>query len=105
MGWRPTVNFLLRTQQRDGYWGELGSGDLMRSPRVLTLLSWWLSAVNTPVYQDKPVELAIAHYLDYLRIEGIGPKYGVNVNTITTGMAGIAVADAILFGATYGVDV
>ena len=31
--WKPSVDFLLRTQGADGFWGEIGGGDLMRSPR------------------------------------------------------------------------
>ena len=99
--WKPTVDFLLATQNADGYWGEGRPSDLMRSPRVLTLLSWWLTAVETPTYKDKPTELAVARYLDFLRIEGIGLGYGVCHNTITTGMAGIAVADSIQLGVSY----
>jgi hypothetical protein len=36
--------------------------------------------------------------------EGDG-AYGILVNTITTGMAGIAVADAVEFGASYSSSV
>lgn len=99
--WQPTVAFLLATQNARGFWGEGRPADMMRSPRVLTLLSWWLSAVETQTYRDKPAELAVARYLDFLRIEGIGASYGVCHNTITTGMAGIAVADSIRLGVSY----
>ena len=99
--WKPTVDFLLREQNADGWWGEGLPSDVMRSPRVLSLLSWWLTAVETPKYKDKPVELAVARYLDFLRIEGIGKTYGVCDNTITTGMAALAVADAMQFGVSY----
>ena len=51
--WKSTVDYLLKTQNMDGYWGRLNSVDLMRSPRCLTLLSWWLEAVDTPKYKDK----------------------------------------------------
>ena len=97
------VDFLLATQSTDGWWGPgvSGAADVMRSPRSVSLLSWWLHAVETGGYRDKHVELAVARYMDWLRIEGIGPAYGLCVNTITTGMAGIAIADAILLGVTY----
>ena len=96
--WEPTVRWLVRVQSADGTWGV--GGDAMRSPRVLTLLSWWLWA-KAPG-DDAAVRAAIERYLDFLRQSGRG-AYGLNRNTITTGMAGIAVADAIAFGASFGV--
>eukprot|EP00040_Diaphanoeca_grandis_P041405 m.262910 g.262910 ORF g.262910 m.262910 type:complete len:434 (-) comp47655_c0_seq1:30-1331(-) len=101
--WKPSVDYLLRTQNAHGYWGTLGSGDQMRSPRVLTMLSWWVWAVDTPTYTDKPVHAAIDAYLTFL--QGTGAQgYGLMDNTITTGMVGVAVADAIVFGASFGVE-
>jgi hypothetical protein len=98
--WKLTVDYLLRTQNPEGYWGKLESGDLMRSPRCLTLLSWWLKVVNTQKYQDKPVEEAVERYLNYLINHG-EHEYGLLHNTITTGMVGIALADAIEFGISF----
>ena len=98
--WKSTVDYLLKTQNMDGYWGRLNSGDLMRSPRCLTLLSWWLEAVDTPKYQDKPVEAAIQRYINYIINHG-EKEYGLFKNTITTGMVGIALADAIEFGISF----
>jgi len=51
-------------------------------------------------HKDVPTRDAVAKYLNYLLKEGDG-AYGILVNTITTGMAGIAVADAVEFGASY----
>eukprot|EP00035_Acanthoeca_spectabilis_P032390 m.18560 g.18560 ORF g.18560 m.18560 type:complete len:465 (+) comp5331_c0_seq2:97-1491(+) len=98
--WKPSVDFLLRTQNSDGYWGKLGGSDLMRSPRCLTLLSWWLSAVETKSYHDIPTRDAVSRYLNYVTTRGSG-AYGIMSNTITTGMAGLAIADAVAFGVTY----
>jgi hypothetical protein len=42
--WEATVAYLVRTQEPSGVWGAMGSGDQQRSPRCLTLLSWWLVA-------------------------------------------------------------
>ena len=44
-----------------GYWGTMGTADLMRSPRCLTLLNWWLAAVNTPSYHDTAVRIPHAY--------------------------------------------
>lgn len=100
--WKPTVDFLLATQDKDGAWGEGRPSDVMRSPRVMSLLSWWLSAVETPAYKDKPTQEAVARYLAFLRRAGFGPgSYGVCDNTVTTGMAGLAAADAMQFGVSY----
>jgi hypothetical protein len=51
-------------------------------------------------HKDVPTRDAVTKYLNYLLKEGDG-AYGILVNTITTGMAGIAVADAVEFGASY----
>jgi hypothetical protein len=99
--WKPTVDFLLKEQNADGFWGKLGGGDLMRSPRCLTLLNWWIHAVDTPTYKDKPVHDAIDKYLAYV-MKHASPEYGLRDNTMTIGMAGLTVADSIRFGSTYG---
>ena len=99
--WKPTVDFLLKEQNNEGFWGVLGSGDLMRSPRCLTLLSWWVKTVDTSSYRDTPVHDAIDKYLVYL-MKKVDPEYGLKLNTITTGMVGLAVSDALSFGSTFG---
>ena len=57
--------------------------------------------VDSPTYTDKPVHAAIARYLDYLIKDSADQGYGVFDNTIVTGMVGLAVADAISFGASF----
>ena len=45
-------------------------------------------------------------YVAYLVSHGVsrpGDEYGVGLQTITSGMAGIAVADWLSFGASFGV--
>ena len=99
--WKPTVDFLLKTQAKGGYWGEPHSGDQFRSPRCASLLSWWVSVVDTPTYKDAAVHAAIDRYLSFLINDSAGEDYGVFENTIVTGMVGLAVADAITFGASF----
>ena len=109
--WKSTVDFLVHTQGRAGYWGTLrrptdpsdSHGDIFRSPRCLTLLSWWLTAIETPTYKDEPVRQAIRKYLIYLLGKGGSPRgeYGMMSNMVTHGMVGLAVADAIHFGVTF----
>jgi hypothetical protein len=98
--WGRTVEYLVRTQAADGTWGS--GGDAMRSPRCLTLLSWWLRAVKAEAggYDPYNARAAVDKYLKMLRTQGAA--YGINTNAITTGMAGIAVADELSFGVTYG---
>lgn len=104
---KSTVDYLLQTQGSEGYWGTLGSGDLERSPRVLSLLSFWLNATSRRGYVDLPTTEAAARYVTYLVSHGVstpGDKYGVGLQTITSGMAGIAVADSLSFGSSFGVQ-
>ena len=107
--WRPTVDYLLRTQGPDGFWGALKSADLQRSPRVVSLLSWWTNATSQtrPGYVDAPATEAADRYVAFLVAQGVshsaGNEYGVGSATITSGMAGIAVADWLSLGASFGV--
>lgn len=106
---KSTVDYLLQTQGNDGYWGTLGSGDLQRSPRVLSLLSLWLNVTTRTGhdgYVDVPTTESAARYVAYLVSHGVstpGDEYGVGLQTITSGMAGIAVADWLNFGSSFGV--
>jgi hypothetical protein len=104
---KSTVDYLLQTQRSEGYWGALGSGDLQRSPRVLSLLSFWLNATTTHEYVDLPTTEAAARYVTFLVSHGVSAdsdEYGVGLQTITSGMAGVAVADWLSFGASFGVS-
>eukprot|EP00039_Didymoeca_costata_P001238 m.50975 g.50975 ORF g.50975 m.50975 type:complete len:412 (+) comp10698_c0_seq4:84-1319(+) len=100
-----TLEYLVKTQNSAGYWGSLGSSDLMRSPRVVTLLSWGASSEATPSSKKTLFKEASSKYIQYLLQDSIGKNYGVMENSITTGMAGIAVADSISLGVTYGINV
>ena len=107
--WRPTVDYLLRTQGPDGFWEALKSADLQRSPRVVSLLTWWTNATSQtrPGYVDDPATEAADRYVAFLVAQGVSHsaanEYGVGSATITSGMAGIAVADWLSLGASFGV--
>lgn len=58
-GFESTVNYLVDTQLKDGSWGALRSADQQRSPRVLTLLSWWLQVQARAGRTDAKVSAAI----------------------------------------------
>ena len=58
-GFESTVHYLVSTQQADGSWGELRSADQQRSPRVLTLLSWWLHLQARTGHTDPKVSAAV----------------------------------------------
>jgi hypothetical protein len=106
---KPTVDYLLTTQGPEGFWGKMHSSDLERSPRVLSLLSWWINATTrggAKPYVDLPSTAAADKFVSYLVAHGVsrnGDEYGVGSQTITSGMAGIAVADWLSFGASFGV--
>ena len=100
--WARTVEYLVKTQAEDGTWGAPGSGDAMRSPRCLTLLSWWLKQVGPTGKDPYGARAAVEKFMEMLRASG--PAYGIKTNTVTTGMAAIAVADELAFGVTYGID-
>jgi hypothetical protein len=103
-----TVEYLLRGQTMEGYWGMLGSSDQMRSPRVASLLCWaaeqereQLEAATAAA--PSRYRAAVSRFVSYL-VDGGGGEpagYGIRDNVVTTGMAGLAVADAIRYGVTY----
>ena len=99
--WKPTVDFLLKTQTAGGYWGSLHSQDQFRSPRCASLLSWWLSVVDSPSYRDEPVHNAIDAFLNFVVNKSASENYGVFQNTMVTGMVGLALVDALSFGSTF----
>eukprot|EP01046_Picozoa_sp_COSAG06_P088583 COSAG06_NODE_34996_length_466_cov_0.825613_1_plen_82_part_00 len=70
------------------------------------MLSFWLNATTHSGYVDVPTTEAVARYVAYLVSHGVSApedKYGVGLKTITSGMAGIAVADSLSFGSSFGV--
>ena len=103
--WEATVAYLLRMQKPSGVWGPMGSGDQQRSPRCLTLLSWWLAAApgDTASVKKSDVRRAVARFVEFLRSPAAyaDDGFGLGDNTIVVGMTALALADAISFGATF----
>jgi hypothetical protein len=103
------VQYLLATQGDDGAWGALRGADQQRSPRVLTLLSWWLRAERRAGRTDAKVQAAVDKYLGFLWQDSRWPKqsdYGVGgfspkVLLHTTSFVGLAVADTLSYGVTF----
>jgi hypothetical protein len=103
------VQYLLATQGDDGAWGALRGADQQRSPRVLTLLSWWLRAERRAGRTDAKVQAAVDKYLGFLWQDSRRPKqsdYGVGgfspkVLLHTTSFVGLAVADTLSYGVTF----
>ena len=103
----PTVGWLIGNQSKDGSWGTLRSADSQRSPRVLSLLSWW-TVYGTSTNQ-KQAQAAINRYLDFLWQDHANPSdkdYGIagysrDVLLHTTSFVGLAVADVLEFGITF----
>ena len=96
-------------------WGEWGSTDQMRAPRVATLLQWHERAsANGEFPPDSAVRSALSHFVafvtsDRARFQNAtgscsvahGGGFCLMDNTITTGMVGLAVADLLSFNSTY----
>ncbi|MBN1347013.1 MAG: hypothetical protein JXQ73_30260 [Phycisphaerae bacterium] len=87
----PTVRWYLGRQNPDGSWGKLRSADQQRSPRSLTLLSWWHDRVEpTP-----EISGAIRKYCGFLLNPSHGKAYGVKELLRTSGFVGLAIAELI----------
>lgn len=93
---RPSIEWLLRTQNPDGAWGKLRSQDQQRSPGVVTLLAWYHRSVR----RDPRVRQAIARYTEYLLKPENSRAYGVKQLVRTSGFVGLVFADLIRPGST-----
>lgn len=105
-----TVQWLVKTQNADGTWGKLRSEDQQRAPRVVSLLAWWQQQqyqqqqpqAVAPRKNTSAVDQAIDRYFNYLLEANHSAAYGVLELTRTTGFVGLALADQLEYGATFG---
>lgn len=93
----PSIEWLLRTQNRDGSWGELRSQDQQRSPGVVTLLAWYYRSGNP----DPRIVKAVRQYCRFLLNPENSKAYGVKELVRTTGFVGLVVADLLKPGVTF----
>lgn len=88
---RPSVEWLLRTQNADGSWGAPRSPDQQRSPGAVTLLAWYYRHANA----DARVAGAVRRYVKFLLDPGHSRAYGVKELVRTTGFVGLAAAEVL----------
>jgi hypothetical protein len=93
----PSIEWLLRTQNRDGSWGELRSQDQQRSPGVVTLLAWYYRSGNP----DPRIVKAVRQYCRFLLHPENSKAYGVKELVRTTGFVGLVVAELLKPGVTF----
>ena len=94
---KPTVEWLLKTQNADGSWGKLRSSDQQRSPGAVALLSWYYREAEP----DPKVAEAVRKYCRFLLNPENSSQYGVKQLIRTTGFVGLVVADIIQAGSSY----
>ncbi|MBM3887508.1 MAG: hypothetical protein FJ388_00110 [Verrucomicrobia bacterium] len=88
---KPCIEWLLRTQNADGSWGEARSADQQRSPGVVTLLAWYYRTIEA----DPRVASAVRRYCRFVLNPDHSKPYGVKTLVRTTGFVGLAVAELI----------
>lgn len=93
----PSVQWLVKGQNADGSWGKLRSADQQRSPRCLTLLTWYYNDVKP----DAKVAQAVRKYCGYLLVPANSKAYGVKSLVRTTGFVGLAIAEVLEPGSTF----
>jgi hypothetical protein len=94
---RPILNWYLKGQNADGSWGTLRSADQQRSPRAVTLLTWYYRHVE----RDPRVAEAVRRYARFLLDPANSQAYGVKELVRTTGFVGLAVAEILKDGGTF----
>ena len=95
-----TADWLVSTQNADGSWGTLGTGDQQRSPRVATLLAWY-AALQPDAASKHKYAASAQKYASFLLDPANSKKYGVKFVPNTSGFVGIAVADMLKYGVTF----
>jgi len=94
---KPCVQWLLSLQNPDGSWGKLRSPDQQRSPRCLSVLTWYYRTFE----QDPATAAAVQKYCKYLLNVENSKAYGVKLLVRTTGFVGLAVAELLAPGSTF----
>ncbi len=94
---KPTIQWFLARQNEDGSWGRLRSADQQRSPRAVTLLTWYYRTVEA----DPRIAASIRRYCRFLLDAGNSRAYGVKELVRTTGFAGLTVAELLLPESTF----
>lgn len=94
---KPSVDWLVRTQNADGSWGTLRSADQQRSPSVVSLLAWHCHNGGA----DPKVGEAVRKYCTYLLDPANSKSYGVKSLVRTTGFVGLAIAEVLRPGVTF----
>lgn len=93
----PTVQWLIGGQNDDGSWGKLRSADQQRSPRAVSLLTWYFREVNA---MPEAAE-AVRKYCAFLLEPANSKAYGVKELVRTSGFVGLTLADIIRPGCTF----
>jgi hypothetical protein len=94
---RPTIQWLLTRQNTDGSWGELRSQDQQRSPRAVSLLTWYYRSIE----RDPKIAEAVRRYCRFILNPANSRAYGVKELVRTTGFVGLTVADILSPGSTF----
>lgn len=94
---RPTIDWFLAKQNADGTWGTLRSQDQQRSPRAVTLLTWYYRQVQ----RDPRIADAVRRYCRYLLDPANSRAYGVKELVRTTGFVGLVVAEILVENSTF----
>jgi len=94
---KPTVRWFLAGQNADGSWGKLRSADQQRSPRSLTVLSWFYRNVDP----SPEVAASVRKYCRFLLNPKNSKAYGVKTLLRTSGFVGLALAEIVSDKSTF----
>jgi hypothetical protein len=96
-GVKPSIDWLVKTQNPDGTWGEKRSDDQQRSAGALSLLNWYYLKAD----RDDRVRAAVDKYIGFLLDPANSRMHGVKELVRTTGFVGLAIAEVLRPGITF----
>ena len=91
----PTIQYLLRTQLRNGSWPTVTFAEKIRATRAVSFLSWHYATVGP----DAAVAEALKRFSGMLI--ATPNRYLVKHDMILTGFSGLVACDILEFGSTF----
>lgn len=95
-----SINWLITQQNNQGLWGKMRSEDQQRSQGAINLMVLYYSSISP----EKMVLESIRRNYSFFLKPGNPAKFGLFELSISTGFAGLSIAEVLEPGITYRID-